>query len=85
MEAAMASRGLLTEVEVTEILQVPLGTVRWWRQQRRLPYVKLGRHVRIRAEDLERFLRDSEVPTLGGASLPQAVANTNHAGQGGDR
>lgn len=48
---------LLTEKEVAAFLNAPLSTVRHWRYTRQLLFVKLGRHVRIRWDDLEDFIR----------------------------
>ena len=64
MTACTPQHTLLTESEVARILRVPVGTVRWWRQQRRLAFVKVGRHVRIRAVEVERFLDAQDVPSL---------------------
>ena len=46
---------LLTAKKTAEILGVPLGTIRAWTHQRRLPCVHLGRAVRYRPEDIERI------------------------------
>lgn len=56
--------GLLSEMEVAESLRVPVGTVRWWRQTRELPFVKLGKHIRIRESDLELFVTRNRVGAL---------------------
>lgn len=44
--------------EAAEILGVAVGTLTQWRTTRRvsLPYVKVGRHVRYKPEDVERFI-----------------------------
>lgn len=47
---------LLNAEEVATLLSVPVPTVRWWRQQNRLPKaIKLGRNVRWRREDILRW------------------------------
>ncbi len=38
---------LLTEKQVSEMAQIPVNTVRYLRQTKRLPSVKVGRHPRI--------------------------------------
>jgi len=38
---------LLTELQVAELAQIPVNTVRYFRQTKRLPSVKVGRHPRI--------------------------------------
>ena len=47
---------LYTQDEVATLLAVSPSTVRWWRNQGRLEYIKIGRHVRISQMALEDFL-----------------------------
>lgn len=49
---------LLTKEDVSEILGVSTGTLAVWRTTKRynLPYVKSGRLVRYREEDVEAFI-----------------------------
>lgn len=49
---------LLTPKETAELLQVAVGTLTQWRCSRRvtLPFVLVGRHVRYRPVDVERFV-----------------------------
>jgi excisionase family DNA binding protein len=51
---------LLTPREAAAFLQVPLSTLAVWRStgRVRLPFVKVGNHVRYRPEDVERFVAD---------------------------
>ena len=60
---------LLTPQEAAERLGTSLRFVRRLVFQRRIPYVKVGRHVRIAARDLDAFIRARRVevgqyPTL---------------------
>jgi predicted DNA-binding transcriptional regulator AlpA len=49
---------LLKEAEVADFLNVSVLTLRRWRWQRRGPrFVKLGRAVRYRPEEVEDFVR----------------------------
>ncbi len=50
---------LLTKEEVSDILGVSVGTLAVWRATKRynLPYVKSGRLVRYRIEDIEAFIK----------------------------
>ena len=48
---------LLTRREVAGICKVSLRTVTRWLQKGNLPAVRLGRNVRIRRDDLERFIQ----------------------------
>jgi len=65
MALAIASRPapLVDEKVAAEILGVTAGTLSVWRCTRRypLPYTKIGRAVRYRVEDLERFIHDRTV------------------------
>ncbi len=49
---------LMTPADLSEYLGVPLGTLANWRYQRRGPaFVRLGRHVRYRADDVVEWIR----------------------------
>ncbi len=54
----MGIRPLLSEQDVSDITGVTPGTLSVWRSTGRveLPYVKLGRKVAYRPEDVEAFL-----------------------------
>ena len=59
-----ASRGLWTMSETAEWLNVPERMVRRLVAERRIPFVKVGRYVRFRPEDVEGW-RDGNVrPTM---------------------
>ena len=47
----------LTRRELAEFLDVSLRTVDGYVRQRRIPYIRLGRLIRFRIEDVERALR----------------------------
>ena len=65
MATAIASRPspLVNEKVAAEILGVTAGTLSVWRCVNRypLPYTKVGRAVRYRIEDLEKFIADRTV------------------------
>ncbi len=51
---------LLSSGAVAEYLGVPTGTLANWRYQGRGPaYVRIGRHVRYRADDIARWVEQS--------------------------
>lgn len=53
---------LMTEAEVAAYLHVPAETVRYWRHQGTGPQAfRVGRHVRYRPADVERWLEDQAV------------------------
>ncbi|MBF6138693.1 helix-turn-helix domain-containing protein [Nocardia farcinica] len=53
---------LLTETQVEELVHIPAGTLRCDRAKGRgLPYVKIGRRVRYRAEDIAAYLEANTV------------------------
>lgn len=52
---------LLTIEELSDYLLVPVATLRRWRYERTGPRaVKLGRHVRYRRADVEKWLDQAE-------------------------
>ncbi len=56
---------LLVPEEAAAFLSVSVETLAQWRSQRRgPPYIKLGRAVRYRADDLERYLAEHTVVPL---------------------
>jgi len=57
---------LLNEHEAAQFLGLSVFTLRAWRSQRRGPvFVKLGRAVRYRPDDLEAFLNEAAVKPIG--------------------
>lgn len=52
------NKQLLTKEQVSEILGVTVGTLAVWRTTKRynLPYVKSGRLIRYREEDVQAFI-----------------------------
>jgi excisionase family DNA binding protein len=52
---------LLTPSELAEYLRVPLRTLYQWRYERRGPRaIRVGRHLRYRWRDVERWLEERE-------------------------
>jgi len=49
---------LFTVEEAAEYLSVPVRFVRRIRYENRLPGVKLGKHLRFRKEDLDRYIEN---------------------------
>ena len=58
---------LLTPEEVANILGVSVNTLNVWRCTKRynLLYIKLGRSVRYRSENVQRFIKEREVGISG--------------------
>ena len=63
MSTATATPNLLTRAEAADYLSVSVATLATWACCRRygLPYVKVGRAVRYKREDLDRFLQERTV------------------------
>ena len=61
MEATSNPR---TVSEAAAELSVSISTIRAWIGQRRIGFVRLGRAVRIPANEIERFLERGFVPPL---------------------
>ena len=47
---------LLTVPETAALLRLKPSTIRAWTSQRRIPFVKVGRLVRIRRRDAEAYI-----------------------------
>lgn len=48
--------------EVAEFLNIPVATVRDYVWRKQIPYVKVGRHVRFRHEEILAWLESRSVP-----------------------
>jgi excisionase family DNA binding protein len=53
---------LLTISESARLLRLAPATIRDWTLKRKIPFVKIGRLVRLRREDVEEVIRRSIVP-----------------------
>jgi len=60
---ATFEQDLLTVPEAAMFLRIQPSTVRSWILQRRIPFVKIGRLVRIRRTDCIALINASLVPT----------------------
>jgi excisionase family DNA binding protein len=56
---------LLTQDEVAEHFGVSLRTVENWRQRGVMPFIRIGKIVRIKASDLERLIESRRVGRKG--------------------
>jgi len=52
---------LLTVDDVARILSVKKSTIYQWIHMRLIPYIKVGRFVRFREKDIQRWLKEKEV------------------------
>jgi len=52
---------LLTVDEVAKVLSVRKSTVYQWVHLRLIPHIKVGRFVRFKEEDIERWLKERKV------------------------
>ena len=53
---------LLTLAEAGSLLRLKTSTLRAWVLRRKIPYVKVGRLVRLRRADLESLISNSLIP-----------------------
>jgi excisionase family DNA binding protein len=67
------AKELLTVPEAAAFLRLQPSTIRAWVCQRRIPFIKLGRLVRIRRIDAEALLLSSSVP----ARLPSTIGESS--------
>jgi len=52
---------LLSVKEAAEMLNISIHTVRAWLFQRRLPFVRLGRRIGLRSDDIDSFITKNYV------------------------
>ena len=62
---ALRKRNGLTLEELSARWSVPKATLYNWVNQRRLPYVKLGRSLRFSVDELEKLLERSTIGVAG--------------------
>ena len=55
---------LLTAKQFAERLGIALSTAYQWLGERRLPTVKIGGAIRVRASEVEKFIRKNERPAV---------------------
>lgn len=53
---------LLTLPEASKLLRVKVSTLRAWREQRRLPFYKVGGKVFLKRHDVQQFIESSLIP-----------------------
>lgn len=53
---------LLTLPEAAGILKLKVSTLRAWILRRKVPYIKLGRSIRLRRSDIDALIEDALVP-----------------------
>ena len=46
---------------LAEYLDVPIATIRDWLHKRKIPFIKVGRHIRFKASDIESWLKQKSV------------------------
>jgi excisionase family DNA binding protein len=56
---------LLTVVETAEALRIKPATVRAWLLRRKISSFRVGRAVRVSAEEIDRVLHDGLQPAIG--------------------
>lgn len=59
--ATFIDNQLLSTEQLSEYLNVPTATIRDWCYKRKIPFVKVGRHVRFRPSDVEKWLSERKV------------------------
>ena len=51
----------LTTEELATLLKIPKLTVYKWVSQRKIPYVKVGKHLRFKRSEIEEWLKERRV------------------------
>ena len=55
---------LMTAGELAEYLSVPRGSIYNMVYERRIPHIKLGRRVRFRRDEIDRWLEERRVEAI---------------------
>lgn len=69
---------LLTIPEVADLLNVKERYIRHLVAQKRIPYVKIGRHLRFHPHAIREFVESSAVPATG------SVQSNSHSSERGE-
>lgn len=56
---------MLNPEQVSDMLKVKVSTIYQWTHQRFIPHVKLGRFVRFKEDEIEKWLAGNQRETLG--------------------
>jgi excisionase family DNA binding protein len=64
---------LLSVTEAAELCHLKASTIRRWILNRRLPFVKLGRRVLLRRNDIEALIERNVVPARADPHQPEVV------------
>lgn len=51
---------LFSPVELSEMLSISIETVYAWTSQKRIPFIKIGRLVRFRSNDVNKWLEEKK-------------------------
>lgn len=61
----LIAEALLTPIQVAELLAVPISTLSRWRTERReIPWVRVGRVVRYRPQDVQEWIEEHTVTVM---------------------
>jgi len=54
-------REMISPKELSQLAGISTNTLYYWIQKRRIPYIKMGRLVRFRVSDLEKFIDERPI------------------------
>ena len=60
----MSRTDLLTPDDVCDLLSISKKTLYGWTSRHEVPFIKLGRLLRFRREEIDLWLQESEVPVF---------------------
>ncbi len=55
---------MLSPEQVSDMLEVKVSTIYQWTHQRFIPHIKVGRFVRFREDEIERWLAENQRKAL---------------------
>lgn len=73
MDTTVQFPELLTEREAAAIARVSVHNVKYWRYTRKIAFLKAGKRILIRADELARFLGLPKPPQTPTPELPLAA------------
>ena len=56
---------VLSPKQVSSMLEVKISTIYQWTHQRFIPHIKIGRFVRFKEDEIEKWLAENQKKVLG--------------------
>jgi excisionase family DNA binding protein len=60
-DSQVFDNSFITITQLSEQLRVPVKTIRHWIYRREIPHYKIGRHLRFKAQEIQRWINERRV------------------------